>query len=151
MLKRRDECNTYLTLICRHHWSRGCPVKRWNIRSFQPIDPVYICSWWKPQFWLKALYFIFSQGSLYSSDVYRCESGKCCTLPFFLTFIFHYLNKFLLYFILQLLYRNNTSTRNLFILNMPNCGQPCHLDTFLELTRPVVPIDWDHECHTTLA
>ena len=32
------------------------------------------------------LYFIFSLGSLPYSDVYRRESGKCHTLPFFLTF-----------------------------------------------------------------
>jgi hypothetical protein len=30
------------------------------------------------------LYFIFSPGSLHYSDVYRCESGRCRTLPFFL-------------------------------------------------------------------
>ena len=28
--------------------------------------------------------FIFSLGSLCYSDVYRCESDRCCTLPFFL-------------------------------------------------------------------
>ena len=32
-----------------------------------------------------SLYFIFSLGSLCSSHVYRHESGRCCTLPFFLT------------------------------------------------------------------
>jgi len=52
------------------------------------------------------------------------------------------------YYCLQLLYLDNTATRNLVILNMPNCGQPCHLDTFLRLTRPVVPQDWDRECKT---
>jgi hypothetical protein len=52
------------------------------------------------------------------------------------------------YYCLQLLYLNNTATRNLIILNMPNCGQPCHLDTFLRLTRSVVPQDWDQECKT---
>ena len=35
MLKRRVECDTYLTHICRHRWSRENPVKVWNIRSFQ--------------------------------------------------------------------------------------------------------------------
>jgi hypothetical protein len=52
------------------------------------------------------------------------------------------------YYCLQLLYLNNTATRNLVILNMPNCGQPCYLDTFLRLTQPVVPQDWDQECKT---
>ena len=49
----------------------------------------YVYSWWKPQYWLKALYFIFSLGSLRSSDVHRCESGRCRTLPFFLTLFYN--------------------------------------------------------------
>ena len=28
MLKRREECDTYLTRVCRHHWSRETPVER---------------------------------------------------------------------------------------------------------------------------
>ena len=32
------------------------------------------------------LYFIFSLRFLHYSDVYRCESGRCRTLPFLLTF-----------------------------------------------------------------
>ena len=45
-----------------------------------------------------SIYFIFSPGSLCSSDVYRCESGRCCTLPFFLTFfIISSFQVFLLY------------------------------------------------------
>ena len=27
MIKRREECNTYLTHVCRHRWNRDCPVK----------------------------------------------------------------------------------------------------------------------------
>jgi hypothetical protein len=45
-----------------------------------------------------SLYFIFSPGSLRSSDVYRCESGRCCTLLFFLMFfIISAFQVFLLY------------------------------------------------------
>ena len=36
MLKRREECNTNLTQVCRHHWSLESMVKIWNIRNFQP-------------------------------------------------------------------------------------------------------------------
>ena len=36
MLKRREECDTYLTHFCRHHCTRDSLVKRQNIRSFQP-------------------------------------------------------------------------------------------------------------------
>ena len=35
MLKRREECDTYLTHVCRHCWSKEGLVKRWNIQSFQ--------------------------------------------------------------------------------------------------------------------
>ena len=45
---------------------------------------------WKPQYWLKALCIIFSPGSPCSSNVYRCEPGRCRTLPFFLTFLWKY-------------------------------------------------------------
>ena len=47
-----------------------------------------------------SLYFIFSLGSLCSSDVYRRESGRFRTLPFFLTFFlsFH-LSRFSFYII----------------------------------------------------
>jgi len=41
--------------------------------------------------------FIFSLGSLCYPDIYRCESGKCCTLPFFLTSLF---KVFLLYYVI---------------------------------------------------
>ena len=34
--------------------------------------------------------FIFPLGSLRYADVYRHESGRCCTLPFFLTFFYHF-------------------------------------------------------------
>ena len=37
----------------------------------------------------RSVYFIFSQSSLHSSDVYRCESGRCRTVPFFLLDIIH--------------------------------------------------------------
>ena len=37
-----------------------------------------------------SLYFIFSPGSLCSSDVYGHESGRCRTFPFFLTFFYHF-------------------------------------------------------------
>ena len=34
----------------------------------------------------KSSIFIFSSGTLCYGDVYRCGSGSCCSLPFFLTF-----------------------------------------------------------------
>ena len=81
MFKRREEYNTYLTHMCRHHCSGDSPVKRWNISSFQPtlwlsspVDVVYV------------LYLIFLPGSLPYSDVYRRESGRYHTLYFFSTF-----------------------------------------------------------------
>ena len=93
MLKRWEECDTYLTHISRHCWSWENLVRRWNIRSSQQVDRkahcrrksksergnevrsryiesidkshllslwlVYIYSWWKPQYWMKALFFMY--------------------------------------------------------------------------------------------
>ena len=86
MLRRREECDTYLTHVCRRHWSGENPVNRLNIGSFQP------------KLWLSSatvlaessLYFIFSLGSLCSSDVYRRESDRCHILSFFSTFGFFF-------------------------------------------------------------
>ena len=95
MLKRREESSTYLTHVCRHCCSGESPEKRWNVRSFHStlwlssaVD-VDIYSWWKPQCWAEnsILYFIFSLGYLCYEDVYRQESGRWCSLHFFLTFL----------------------------------------------------------------
>jgi hypothetical protein len=84
MLKRREEFDTYLTQVCRHHYSGENPVKRLNIReSFQPTLQLMEATVLAES---SILYFIFSPGSLCFGDVYRCESGRCRTLPFFLTF-----------------------------------------------------------------
>ena len=82
ILKRREECDTYLTLICRHDSSGENPVKR----SFQPtlIDIHLMNATVVTE--SSILYFIFSQSSLRYCDVYRRESGKYRTLPFFLIF-----------------------------------------------------------------
>ena len=60
-VKRREECNTYLTHICRLHCSGDSMEKRSNIRRFQPtlrlslaVEVDYVYTWWKPQFWMKA-------------------------------------------------------------------------------------------------
>ena len=57
MVKRREDCNTYLTHVCRHHYSGENPVKRWNIRSANTVAFISCnCFYrlWKPQRWLKA-------------------------------------------------------------------------------------------------
>ena len=35
VLKRREECDTYLTHVCRHRWRRESPARRRNITSFE--------------------------------------------------------------------------------------------------------------------
>ena len=92
---KREECDTYLIHIFRHRWSRENPAKRSNMElsannAWLSSVVVYVYNWWKPQCWLKALYLIFSPGSLHSSNVYRHESDRCRTLPFFLTFFYHF-------------------------------------------------------------
>ena len=74
MLKRKEECDTYLTHVCRYHWSRESPVKRWNTRSFQPALWLSY-SWWKPH---------VGWNFLCSMEVCRHKSGRCC---FFLTYL----------------------------------------------------------------
>ena len=41
--------------------------------------------------------------SLHYSDVYRCEPGRCCTIPFFLTFLSNHLSRFSFYINIDLL------------------------------------------------
>ena len=94
MLKRREECDTYLTHICRHRWGRGSPVKRLNIGSFQPklrlssaVDVDSMSTADESQVLAESsLYFIFSPGSFCSINVYIHESGRWHILPFLLTF-----------------------------------------------------------------
>ena len=75
MLKWREECYTYLTHVYRHHWRGESPVKRWNSLCLQLIKAIMFAE--------ISLYFIFSPGSLHSSDAYRSESGRCRTFPIF--------------------------------------------------------------------
>ena len=49
------------------------------------------------------LYFIFSPGSLHYGNVYRHESGRCHTLPFFYHFLSFHLSRFSFYTNLHLL------------------------------------------------
>jgi hypothetical protein len=101
MLKRREESDTYLTHVCRHLNSGDSLEKRLNMRSFQPslwlssaVD-VYK-DWVSLHLCLQLMkatvlaesssYLIFSPGYLRYWDVNRHESGRCHSLPFFLTF-----------------------------------------------------------------
>ena len=68
MLERREECDAYLTHICRHCCSLHLQLMKATVLAESSI------------------HFIFSQSSFCPSNVYRHESGRCCTLPFFLTF-----------------------------------------------------------------
>ena len=80
MLKGRKQSDTYLATFCRHHWSVQMTMKK-NIKwSFQPAQ-------WLSSAESSILYLIFSPGSLCYSDVYRCKSGRCGSLPF-LTFFY---------------------------------------------------------------
>ena len=93
MLKTREECDTYLTHVCRHHCSVEDLVKRKGAFSQHCFHQLWkyststadkISVGWK--------LLLFSPGSLCYYDVYRCESGRCCTLPLFLTFFISWKN-----------------------------------------------------------
>nr|CAD7409095.1 unnamed protein product [Timema cristinae] len=53
-------------------------------------------------------------------------------------------------FQIEVLYFNNTSTLEPHPLTIEQCGTPCFLDTFLNLTTPVIPTDWEKECQLNL-
>ena len=76
MLKWREECEIYLTRICRHRWSGENLMKRYNIELTANTVAFISCRLTKKkksQCSIKALYFIFSPSSFHSSDVYRCK------------------------------------------------------------------------------
>ena len=64
----------------------GCDFTNFLIKNVKKKRRVWH-SWWKSQYWLKALYFIFSLSSLRFNDVYRHDSGRCHNLPFLTFFI----------------------------------------------------------------
>ena len=71
--------------VCRHQSSGDSPVKRWKYKKLSSV--VDIRQLMKAAVLAKSSsYFIFSPGPLRYCDVYRRESGRCLTLPFFLTF-----------------------------------------------------------------
>ena len=72
MFKKKEECDTYLTHVCRHHSSGASSTADKLMKATVLAE--------------SCLYFIFPPGSLCSSDVYRHESGRCHTVLFFLTF-----------------------------------------------------------------
>ena len=98
-----EECSTHLTHICKHQHSGENPMKRQ--RSFQStmwfssaVEVKVTSTADKSHSLLLQLMkitvlaessFIFSLGSLCYADAYRCESGTCCTLPFFLTWLIY--------------------------------------------------------------
>ena len=92
MLKRREDSKTYLTHVCRHHWSKKSPVKIDEISGAfsESTLSVYIYSWWKPQCCLKApdILSIFNKLFL----LQRCLQTWvrwCRSFPF-LAFFYHF-------------------------------------------------------------
>ncbi|CAH2218387.1 jg4398 [Pararge aegeria aegeria] len=46
----------------------------------------------------------------------------------------------------QMVYRNSTGTAEPYILDIPDCGQMCPFDRFVELYSNLVDVDWHTEC-----
>jgi hypothetical protein len=42
VLKRKEECDTYLTHVCRHHWSGKSPVKRGKYKELSANTVAFI-------------------------------------------------------------------------------------------------------------
>ena len=93
MLKRREECDIYLTHIRRHHWEPGEKIK-YKIDLLTNTVAFIICRWPLNLQMMKAtilaessiLYFIFSTGSHHFSVVYRCEFALFPSFYHFLSF-----------------------------------------------------------------
>ncbi|XP_049846637.1 lysosomal acid phosphatase-like isoform X1 [Schistocerca gregaria] len=46
----------------------------------------------------------------------------------------------------KVLYLNNASDSEPHVLNTPGCTDNCHLQQFVDLMKPVLPVDWTVEC-----
>ena len=123
MLKRREECNTYLTHVCRHCWSgENNLVNRQNIefsantvafiscrcRLMSTRDESHSVGW---------KFYIVPFHQVLSRDVHRCESGRCCTLPFFLTFFI--ITPIFVTFLIRTLFCNSRSVGLCFEYQFP--------------------------------
>ena len=97
MLKSREESDTYLTHVCRHNWSRKSLVKIDEISGAfsQHCGFHQLQTYIYQERWL-LIFHQFSQGSFCSINVNRRESGRCCSLLFFLIFFIIFL-RLLLY------------------------------------------------------
>ncbi|XP_053370272.1 lysosomal acid phosphatase-like isoform X2 [Clarias gariepinus] len=49
-------------------------------------------------------------------------------------------------FSVKMFYHNESSVAKLYNLTLPGCAHQCPLQEFIELTRSVIPKDWDEEC-----
>ena len=97
MLTRRKESDTYLTHVCSHPWSRQIMMKKINC-SFQSALWLSSESTSVADVGHEHLFHLLSLRSFCSSDVYRRESGRCHSLPFFLKyFSSFYLSRFSFY------------------------------------------------------
>ena len=78
MLKRKEECDTYLTHVCRHLHSVEKTVKSDTSTADESHSVGY-------RLWVS---YVFTVILLHYADVYRHESSKCHTLLPFLTYFF---------------------------------------------------------------
>lgn len=53
-----------------------------------------------------------------------------------------------LFILFQFHYRNDT-TREPFVLTHPQCGHSCKLQSYLDIIKPLIPVDWHKECQLT--
>ena len=106
-LKGEEECDTYQSHICQHphtierlRWKhRDQELSVNNLAFISCRSRLYFYTWWKPQCWLKAPGLnVFTLIFLCCADVYRYESGRCCTLlPFLTYFLSFHLSRFSFY------------------------------------------------------
>lgn len=90
--------------------------------------------------------FIYSAHDITLVNVWRALGFTEILKPEYgasLLFELHYVH---LEYQVKLLYLNSSSANMPITLSVPGCSNPCLLDDFINITKPVIPVDWDMEC-----
>lgn len=66
--------------------------------------------------------------------------------PEYATAVFVELHKINNSYIVQLFYRNDTHSDNIYELAIPYCNSPCSLKKLRDETRDLIPTNWEEEC-----
>ena len=127
IFKWREDSDTYLTCVCRLRWSGK------RLVEIEEITGAF------SQHWLSSTVEVvqFLPDAFRSSDVYRCESGRCRSLSIILKYFFYVLGcntmPYLIVYVYSITCPLILTISPAAILNLPT-NSFCLLDTALALT-----------------